>query len=114
MRRLTIEGAIITRHHVSKHSNQSPRTFWDKFWKDKQGHTILYQRPNIWIIGWAIGELIALFAPWQEVTEVARAAAMALLIVWALMEIFKGTTYFRRTLGLVVLTITIVSTLGRL
>lgn len=76
---------------------------WDKFWRDKHGNVVIWQMPNIWLIGWAVLTFISLLFSKGAIASALTWAGEASLIVWCLMEIFKGVNYFRRTLGLVVL-----------
>jgi hypothetical protein len=77
--------------------------FFDKIWKDKQGRIVIYQRPNIWLIAWAVLDVVAIFAPGRKISEYAWTAGAAALIIWCLLEIIRGVNYFRRALGLIVL-----------
>jgi hypothetical protein len=77
--------------------------------KDKQGRVVLYQRPNIWLIAWALLDIVAIFAPGRRISDYAWTAGSVMLIIWALLEVFRGVNYFRRLLGLVVLFITLAS-----
>lgn len=79
----------------------------DKIWKDGRGRTVIYQRPNGWLIAWAVLDVVAIFAPGRHISDYAWTAGAAALIIWCLLEIFRGVNYFRRFLGLAVLAITI-------
>ena len=89
------------------------RSFWDKFWKDKDGHIVIIQSPNIWIIVWFIFETISLLSSSKTVGNIGHVLAIVALGIWALFELFKGVNYFRRLLGLVFTLITILSIFGR-
>jgi hypothetical protein len=81
---------------------------WDKFWRDREGKVVIWQTPNAFLIGWAVLTTISLFLS-GKASDVFAFAAEANLVVWALLEIFKGVNYFRRALGLVVLIFAIMS-----
>lgn len=81
---------------------------WDKFWKDKQGHIVVYQRPNALLIGWLALTLVSLFTH-GGLADVLGYVAMAVLAAWALLEIFKGVNYLRRTLGAIVLILVVLA-----
>lgn len=83
---------------------------WDKFWKDKDGNVVVYQRPNIWLIGWVVLTLISLFLN-GTVSNYFWWAALVSLTVWSLLEIFQGVNYLRRLLGVIVLVLTIMAAL---
>jgi hypothetical protein len=54
-------------------------------------------------------DVVAIFAPGKRVSDYAWTAGAAALIIWSLLEIFRGVNYFRRVLGLVVLLVTVAS-----
>ena len=76
--------------------------FWNKFWKEKDGHIVIWQWPNIWLIGWGVLTFISLVLSGTN-SKVFMWGGEALLLVWCLLEIFKGVNYFRRLLGVLVL-----------
>jgi hypothetical protein len=88
-------------------------SWWNKIWKDKQGHIVIWQFPNIWLIAWAVLTVLSLFFN-GHVADVFSWAGSAALIIWALLELFKGANYFRRALGLVVLIAAIMSLIKNL
>lgn len=79
------------------------QNLWDKIWRDRNGNIAVWQTPNVWIIAWAVLDIVAIFAPSKHVASVAWSIGSAALIIWALLEIFRGASYFRRALGLFVL-----------
>lgn len=88
----------------------SQHSLWDKFWRDDQGNVVIWQMPNIWLIGWAVLTFISLFfrgnstpANWLSF------AGDLFLAVWAVLEVARGVNYFRRLLGFVVLLFVIAS-----
>jgi hypothetical protein len=81
----------------------------DKIWKDKHGKVVIYQRPNVWIIAWAVLDVVAIFAPSKHVSSLAWSIGTGVLIIWALLELVRGANYFRRALGLIVLVIAVAS-----
>lgn len=93
------------RHRQSEHQD-----LWDKFWKDKDGNIVVYQRPNIWLIGWVVLTMLSLFLN-GKASDYLWWGALALLTVWSLLEIFKGVNYLRRSLGVVVLVLIIMAAL---
>ena len=81
---------------------------WDKIWKDDQGHVVIWQMPNYWLIGWAVATFVSLFFN-GSVANVLSVIASIFLIVWAGLEVSRGVNYFRRSLGLVILIFSILS-----
>jgi hypothetical protein len=79
------------------------RNLWDRIWKNDQGHIVIWQMPNPWLIAWVAATFIAILLNTGTVADVLSWAGSAALIIWALLEITKGVDYFRRALGLLVL-----------
>lgn len=63
---------------------------------------VIWQMPNVWLIGWAVFTCLALFFT-GGFGDICFWVASAFLVVWSLLEIIIGANYFRRALGLVVL-----------
>jgi hypothetical protein len=78
------------------------RSLWDKTWKDRNGRYAIWQTPNVWLIGWAVLTTLSLFFT-RTTGSIMAGVAAASLIVWSLLEIFRGVNYFRRLLGLIVI-----------
>lgn len=78
------------------------RSLWDKIWRDRRGRLAIWQMPNGWLIAWAAGTTLSLFFG-GHVGDVFFWIASAALVVWAVLEIVGGASYFRRALGLAVL-----------
>jgi hypothetical protein len=72
--------------------------------RDKQGHIVLWQAPNlalmIWIVAWALAW--PLHGTAHQLVHFAGGVA---LFIWAVLELFDGVTPFRRLLGLIVLVV---------
>ena len=81
------------------------------FLKDKHGHIVVWQTPNLPIIGWAAFLLAGKLVGGQTQTILSYIST-AFLLVWACMEILSGTSYFRRVLGVAILTLTVYSRLA--
>jgi hypothetical protein len=81
---------------------------WDKFWKDKHGDVVVYQHPNAFVIAWLVLTLVSLFTT-GKVADIFWYVALAVLTVWALLEIFKGVNYLRRVFGGFVLLLIVVA-----
>jgi hypothetical protein len=84
------------------------RDLWDKIWKDKRGDVVIWQFPNAALLTWAAATFVSLFFN-GTVANVLSWIGSAALIVWSLLEIFKGVNYFRRAFGLVVFIFAIAS-----
>lgn len=81
---------------------KSHKSFWDKFFKDGKGKAVLWQNPNIPLIGWALFRVLSFFSDSQK--HGFSLVADAFLFLWAYLEITQGVNYFRRTLGVIVIT----------
>jgi hypothetical protein len=87
------------------------RDLWDRFWRDRHGRIVIYQTPNLWLIGWAVLAFISLFSS-NKLANIFWWASLILLAVWSLLEIFRGVNYFRRSFGVLVLLLIIAAALG--
>lgn len=95
---------------VSRQQRQyEHQDWWDKLWKDKHGHYVVYQRPNALLIAWVVLTLGSLFAPHGIAESVLWWASLAVLAAWSLLEIFRGANYFRRILGIGVLLLVVLA-----
>lgn len=81
---------------------------WDKFWRDKNGDIVVWQTPNIPLIGWAVLTILCLFTS-GKLSDIFGWAGDASLVIWSVLEITKGVNYLRRVIGLVVLLFAIAS-----
>ena len=73
------------------------------FFKDAQGHTVLWQWPNLPLYGWIVFRVLSAVAPTGHLKVGAEQLSTALLFTWAFLEAIKGVNYFRRLLGVIVL-----------
>lgn len=87
---------------------EDDRTLWEKIWHNEDGDVVIWQWPNVWLIGWAAVNFFSLIMPSGGlVSNILWWVGVALLAIWALLEITKGANYFRRALGVVGLLINI-------
>lgn len=84
---------------------------WDRFWKDKHGKVVLWQNPNIPLWTWIIATALTYLLPTGKPQDIAKIIAFGAIFAWSWLEISSGVNYFRRTLGLIVL---ILSILGQI
>jgi hypothetical protein len=79
-------------------------TFSDRFWLDKDGNLSILQKPNtpilIWVASVAIQILLGVGNPISEVSKVIGSIS---LVIWAILEVYSGVSYFRKLLGAFVL-----------
>lgn len=75
----------------------------NRFFKDKKGHTVIWQWPNIPMYGWLIFTLLSFAISNTPVKQSFSALAKAWLFTWAYLELTQGVNYFRRLLGLIVI-----------
>lgn len=81
---------------------------WDKTWRNKKGKIVIWQMPNAFLIGWVVFTFISLLINGRT-ADVFQWLGIISLLIWALLEIFKGVNYFRRFLGLVVMVFVVLS-----
>jgi hypothetical protein len=85
------------------HRASTNHSLWDRTWKNRQGQVVIWQMPNIPLITWVVLTFLALLLNRGTLADVLSWIGSAALIIWCLLEIFKGADYFRRALGLLVL-----------
>lgn len=78
------------------------QNFFDKCFKDKNGKVTLAQKPNLPIIVWLFTLILSQFFS-GIFGKTLQVVAFGSIFTWAWLELFKGTNYFRRTLGLIVI-----------
>lgn len=87
------------------------QSFWDKLWKDKDGHVVIWQQPNLPLWAWIISTVLTKLFKQGRPHQLFMWVAFGALVIWALLEIFKGSNYFRRLVGLIVLAASLFSRL---
>ncbi|HMH31026.1 MAG TPA: hypothetical protein VK534_00940 [Methylomirabilota bacterium] len=78
-------------------------SFYNKFWKDKNGKVVAWQWPNLPLWVWIATTGLGFVLPAGGIANAVSLAGKAAIIIWALIEIIWGASYFRRLLGLIVL-----------
>jgi len=81
---------------------------WDKIWRDKHGKVVIWQTPNIPLIGWAVFTVVSLLIN-GKAADITQYIGIAFLAVWCILELVQGVNYFRRFLGLIVFISTVVT-----
>ena len=74
----------------------------EHFFKDSKGQVAVWQAPNKPLYGWILFKLLSLTPSGHLKTGFGHIST-AFLFTWAYLELTKGVSYFRRSLGLVVL-----------
>jgi hypothetical protein len=75
----------------------------DKFFKAKNGRVVIWQTPNIPLWGWIICRVLGLVIKDGSVGTGLSKLGTSFLFAWALLELLKGESYFRRVVGALVL-----------
>ena len=86
-----------------------PHSFWEKFWENDRGQTIIWQKPNIYLKTWAVCTVINIFLPIGWLDTILSYIGLIALIAWAALEVYSGVNYFRRVIGGLVLLILLFS-----
>jgi hypothetical protein len=81
---------------------------WNNFWRNKDGKIVVWQTPNIPLIGWVVFTILSLLVT-GKTADVFSWLGLISLMIWSLMEIVKGVDYFRRFLGLVVFVLAVLT-----
>ncbi len=77
-------------------------TFFDNFFRDSNGEIVIGEPPNLPLIIWLAASLLKLIYKTGQLNLGLDILAAGSLFVWAMLELFQGVNYFRRTLGLIV------------
>lgn len=92
------------------------QTFWDRCWRDKTGKLTLFQKPNTPLIVWVVCFVVSFVLEriqWADTTarNLFDVVGFGAIFTWAWLELFKGSNYLRRLLGLVVLVVVVMNRL---
>jgi len=74
-----------------------------KFIRDRNGKIVLWQIPNLPLIGWFVCLVISHLISAGVIRAGFASLSTAFLFTWAYLEIKEGASYLRRVLGAVVL-----------
>jgi hypothetical protein len=74
-----------------------------RFFRDRDGHVVVAQPPNVPLIGWLVLRVAAWALPPGFAERLCDAFADGFMFTWAYLELAHGDSPFRRTLGAVVL-----------
>lgn len=80
------------------------RSFWHRCFHDAEERIVIVQSPNIPLLGWVVCTVLVHVLPAASIADATRSLAGAFLFTWAYLELVSGVNYFRRALGVVVLT----------
>lgn len=83
------------------------------FISDKHGHAVLWQRPNLPIIGWLVFMVISHLLEEGSVRSGVATLSSAFLFTWSYLEITEGDSPFRRVLGTIVMIVVLGSLFTR-
>ena len=79
-----------------------------EFFCDKDGKWVIVQRPNLLLSIWIVLFALNIFFENKNMGLLLN----SVLFTWAYLEVTEGASYFRRSLGLVVLSVITALTLG--
>lgn len=80
------------------------KTFVDKCFRDKEGRIAIFQPPNTPLILWFVCVVLNRFtADSSTFHKTIEVVGFGALFTWAWLEIFYGTNYFRRFMGMFIL-----------
>lgn len=89
--------------------NKDIKKLFNLVFRDKNNHVVIWQFPNIPIIGWFVFMLLSKVLTDDNLKTNMGYISTAFLFTWAYLELVQGVNYFRRCLGLIVLLGVIVS-----
>jgi hypothetical protein len=79
------------------------QTFSDKFWQDRHGRFVVWQKPNVFLWVWIVATVFNIVLPDSTPERWLSTIGGLAILVWAVLELTRGVNYFRRTLGLCIL-----------
>jgi hypothetical protein len=85
------------------------QSFSDKFWHDKHGNFVVWQKPNIFLWIWIVALVVSIVMSSNSFSRDLSWLGGIAIIIWAVLELVRGVNYFRRLLGLSVLLLIIAS-----
>lgn len=83
--------------------NTAIKRLFDCLLRDKDGHVVVGQFPNLPLIGWFLFMIVANFIPAGWAKHGLENLSTAFLFVWAYLEITQGSSLLRRLLGVAVI-----------
>ena len=78
-------------------------TLFDRTFRDSEGNIVIAQMPNLPLIVGLGAIALQLIFPGSKLQTGADLIAFGALFTWAWQEVFEGSNYFRRALGMIVL-----------
>ena len=75
----------------------------DRWIRDPSGAIVVFQRPNLPLVVWMIARLLETFVDRGRPARLLDAIAFGALFTWSWLELFQGSAYIRRILGVGVL-----------
>lgn len=86
-------------------------TFLDNFFRDSNGQIVIGQPPNLPLVIWGVASLLQLIFKSGQINFGLDLLATGALFTWAILELFQGVNYFRKSLGFIVSIGLLVSTI---
>ena len=95
-------GLTLTEYPMT--SRTSPITYSaDRWFRDGHGKLVVFQRPNPPLVVWIAARIIETVLHVGSPKRLVEAVAFGALFTWGWLELFSGSAYIRRVLGMVVL-----------
>jgi len=85
------------------------QSFSEKFWHDKHGHFVAWQKPNVFLWVWIAATVVSIIMSTNSLERGISFIGGIAILIWAALELFRGVDYFRRTLGFCVILLFLVS-----
>lgn len=84
------------------------KNHFDWLFRDRKGHVVVWQRPNVPLIGWAITRLALHFISTQKYAKPLQSLSTTILFTWSYLEITQGVNKFRRIMGALVMALVVI------
>lgn len=85
------------------------QNFSDRFWNDKHGNFVVWQRPNIFLWTWIVSVVVSVLMDTNAVERFVTLVGEIAIFIWAVLELTRGVNGFRKLLGFCVLLLFAVS-----
>ncbi len=84
------------------------KSAFSNFFRNSDGEIIIFQPPNVPLVVWFVCSVVSRLTDVRLIDQILGIFGGLALMVWAVLEITKGVTPFRKVLGVAILVAMIV------
>jgi hypothetical protein len=96
---------------AKKFMHRSLHPLFRRFLSNSEGRIVMWQKPNPPLVAWLVFTVLGLLLHAGTLRSIVHLAAHIAILIWAALELFWGASPFRRTLGAIVMLLTVLSVL---